>query len=335
MSDLVRLGDFETVNSLAAFDDRRRSEETRDRIAPDVRAGRYGSAAREAAAAGDTDLAQSLYQMDRADLSNVAQRGERGASALYSVLALPKEQRASFMAQHQNLAADAGITPEQFASFDWSNDAMVRAVADKWQAASRMAGEITLQRFGDDVHPVRSGPGGMDVLPGGVTAPETRAERRDDRRIAYAQDSDARDFRYRSERDAVDDDYRAGRAEADDAYRRWQMENPNSRGDIEGVVLGKAVRDGAAALSPEEKAIYDRYLSSGSSGGIGGYLTPPAPVAAAPLQPGRGGAPGRGGGAGSSQSAPARVASQEEFDRLPSGAWFVNPADGRTLQKDR
>lgn len=340
ISDLVRMGDFETVNSLSGFDDRRRAEDTRNRIAPDIRDGRFGNAAREAAADGQTELATSLFQMDKAELTNVQMRGERGASALYSVLALPKEQRAGYMAQHQDLATDVGISPQQFASFDWSNDDMVRTVADKWQQTSKLAGDITVQRFGDEVHPVRTGPSGMEVLSGGVTVPETRAEKRDDRRIGYAETSDQRDHDFRRERAEADDAYRNSRAASEDAYRKWQQENPNSRGDVEGVVLSKAVREGATALSPEEKAIYDRYLASSSSSGdllglLGGAPgapgAQPAPAqrpAPTPMRPARGGPPSAAG----SQSNPARPRTTAEAQALPPGTFFLDPS-GNLIQR--
>jgi len=40
-----------------------------------------------------------------------------------------------------------------------------------------------------------------------------------------------------------------------------------------------------------------------------------------------------GSGDGKSQSSPAAPVDKSAFDALPSGAWFVNPADGRVLQK--
>jgi hypothetical protein len=39
------------------------------------------------------------------------------------------------------------------------------------------------------------------------------------------------------------------------------------------------------------------------------------------------------GGDGASEASPALPTSQESFDKLPSGAWFKNPADGRIMQK--
>ena len=56
-------------------------------------------------------------------------------------------------------------------------------------------------------------------------------------------------------------------------------------------------------------------------------------AAAAGGPAGGGGAPTPGPQGGASQDAPAKPSTQEDFDALPSGAYFVNPSDGRVLQK--
>lgn len=330
MRVLGSIGDFETASQLTGFDDRQRSDAARDRIAPMIQSGHYRDAAREAGASGQMDLARQLFAMDDAELATTQRRGQQGASAIYAALALPPQQRADYMAQHQGLAADAGITPEQFASFDWSNDAALKATADRWLEASRLAGDVSLQKFGDNAYAVRASPRGLDVLPGGVAIPETRAEGLDRDRVAYQQSSDQRDFDYQKTRDAEDDRYRHSRAQSEDAYRRWQMENPNSRGDVEGQVLSKAVRQGAQTLTPEERAIYDRYLTSGSPGDVWGAPATPAaprPQAAPPAAPAQ-----RPSGTGT-PGAPARPQTEEDYNRLPAGALFIDPDDGLTYRK--
>lgn len=60
----------------------------------------------------------------------------------------------------------------------------------------------------------------------------------------------------------------------------------------------------------------------------------PPPLPASPRRPPAQPVPGAAGPkAGSAASAPARVSSQQQFDALPVGAWFVNPADGRVMRK--
>lgn len=323
LATLAGIGDFETASRLSEFDDRRRSDDTRDRIAPMVRSGEYGEAAREAGASGQVDLARSLFAMSADDLQATKHRGQQGASAIYAALALPPEQRAGYMAQHQRIAADAGITPDQFAAFDWSNDGALRAVADRWLEASKLAGDVSLQRFGDNVQTVRTGVSGSEVLDS-REVPVTRAEQLDRTRVNYAQETDRRDFDYKREQDRIDNDYRTSRAEAEDTYRRWQMENPNSRGDVEGQILNKAVRDGVESLRPEERAIYDRYLESGQqAGGFGMGATPPPAGAAVPTAPAR--APS-GGGASGTRENPARPSTPQEAATLPSGAFFLDPS---------
>lgn len=81
-------------------------------------------------------------------------------------------------------------------------------------------------------------------------------------------------------------------------------------------------------------------------GGGGPTAAPPPPAPGAPatrglqLQPPAAAPAGPGtpvastaAGDGSSRNAPARPADQAAFDALPSGSYFVNPADGRLLQK--
>lgn len=328
MRELVGLGDFETVNSLLAMEDRGQADRTRDAVAPMIREGRYGAAGQEAAAMGQTDLARQLFQLGRDDLDATQQRGQRGASAIFAALNLPLEQRAGFMAQHRGLALEAGIPAEAFDQADWSDDASLRAIAEKWLEASKLAGEVSLQKFGDSVQTWRTGPSGSEVLDS-REVPVTRAETLDRQRIEYAQDTDRRDFAYRQQRDRADDQWRQDRATAEDEDRRFRRERESySRGDIEGAVLNKAISSGLGSLSPEERSIYDRYIASGSSGGWG------MPMANAPAAQSAPPPSGDGQGAGS-RSNPARVSSEADFDRLPPGAWFVNPADGQLLQKER
>lgn len=147
----------------------------------------------------------------------------------------------------------------------------------------------------------------------------------------FRQNVDGRNFDYQRQRDAADDQYRNSRAAAEDAYRQWEQQNSFSRSDIEGQVLRKAIQGGAASLTPEEKQVYDRAVTVASMGGgwgmpMGGGLPgvgqpQPQPQAAPPMGDGR------------SRAAPATVETAEDFERLPVGAWFINPADGRVLQK--
>lgn len=161
------------------------------------------------------------------------------------------------------------------------------------------------------------------------------------RDFGFRQQVDERNFGYQRERDRADDAYRYSRAEAEDSYRRWQMENDLTRSDIEGRVLRKAIEQGAENLTPEERAVYDRAVTvtgqgafgwggmmpgvPGVPGAVPGVAPPSAPPSAPARQP-------QGNG---TRQAPARPMSEADFESLPVGAWFINPADGRVMQKER
>jgi hypothetical protein len=94
------------------------------------------------------------------------------------------------------------------------------------------------------------------------------------------------------------------------------------------AVLGEMIKkaggiDAAIAKSPDDattKALTSYYEKSK---GIGPGATPRPPAKAVP----------RAGGSVTSQANPASPTTQQQFDALPPGAWFKNPADGRVLQK--
>lgn len=111
---------------------------------------------------------------------------------------------------------------------------------------------------------------------------------------------------------------------------RW---NPNSRsgsdrtsvGDIGGQLLDKIAR--GETLTASEQRAFEEYQNLrrapdpfaqmfGQTGAAGGSGPSTAP---------------RGGG---SDDEPARIQTQADFDALPSGALYVNPADGETYRKN-
>lgn len=329
---LAALGDFQTLEATRTYREGNAFDQARQQAAPMVREGRYGDAARTAAAGGQVDLAQQLMQLDRESLVAAKARGERAAATVYAALQLPPERRAAYIGRHQGLASELGVTPEMLQAFDFSNDAELRAMADQWMDTSKLAGDVSLQRFGDSVQTVRTGVDGTTVLDS-RTVPQTRAET-----------FEREQFAHRRDQDRQDNAYRQSRAEAEDAYRAWQMDNSLSRSDIEGRVLQKAINDGYGALSAEEKQVYDRAVSTSQSvgfGGFGGYgAQPGAPAQSAPATA-RAAAPATArqvpaaGGDGRTAGSAATVQTEDDFNRLPVGAWFVNPADGRVMQKER
>lgn len=81
--------------------------------------------------------------------------------------------------------------------------------------------------------------------------------------------------------------------------------------------------DAAIAKSPDDATTQALTSYYEKSKGIGPGATPRPPAKAAP----------RAGGSVTSQANPASPTTQQQFDALPPGAWFKNPADGRVLQK--
>ena len=291
-----------------------------------ARQGDYRGASQAAAGEGQVDLARQFMALDQGQLEAAQQRGRQGASALLAALSLPPEQRASYMTQYLPLAEEMGIGRARFEQIDWSNDAMIRAQASTWLDASKLAGDISVQRFGDEAVTMRVSPAGSEVV-GRLPIPESRQER-------FARDQ----FAYRQEQDQADRDYRVQRDREEDALRREQRE-AMSRSDVEGAVLAKATREGLESLNPAERQIYDRATALPNAspwGGVPGLpaATPPGisrPAPQAAQQPQRG---QQAGGNGASPDAPARPQTQQDLDRLPSGAYYVDPGDGQLYQKE-
>ncbi len=322
LTPLIAMGDFETVGAARTYREQQGFDDTRRRIAPAVRAGRFGEAARDAAGSGQVDLAAQMMDLDRSALAAAQARGERASATIFAALQLPADQRQAYFAQHTDLASELGIPPEALANADYSDDTHMRALASRFLDVSKLAGDVSLQKFGDRVETVRTGPTGSEVLDS-REIPVTRAEQ-----------FERQQFGYRQQQDATDNQYRQGRAEAEDAYRRWQMENSYSRSDIEGQVLRKAIEGGAESLTPEERAVYDRAVSTSQGGLLGGYNAAPPPGG----QPAPAPAPARAPAARPSapaQGAPARPQTDEEFNALPPGALYIDPDDGQTYRKGR
>lgn len=276
--------------------------------------GDYRGASRAAAGAGQVDLARQFSALDQEGLKTAQERGRMASSAIFAALNLPPEQRAGYMAQYRPIADELGIDASRFDGIDWTNDALLRSQAETFMEASQLAGEITLQKFGDNAVTVRTDGRGSTQLGEPIAIPESRQER-------FAQ----KEFDYRQQQDSAEMDYRYSRAEAEDAWRRWEAENSVTRSDVEGRVLQKAITQGADTLTAAERQVYDRAVAMpAQSQGWG--ATMPSPTGAAPQQAG---APGNG-----SQQSPARPATQADLDRLPVGAFYVDPGDGQLYQKE-
>ena len=156
------------------------------------------------------------------------------------------------------------------------------------------------------------------------TAAEDRSWKREDRTIA------ADDRQYKRGREGAKDAREARTSEValvktlSDVMRNMDPQlDTKDRIAVERLVRdeGKRLMDAEALSGEELKTAMETYRKD-----LEGRLKQQNPHVG-------GGAPGATAGNGKSQSAPARPASRQAFDALPSGAWFVNPADGRVMQK--
>lgn len=100
--------------------------------------------------------------------------------------------------------------------------------------------------------------------------------------------------------------------------------DPLGTNEVMASVLMKAREYGVEALTPAEKQMFDYATTRPEPAGFGfpmpGMMPPQQQPAAAPRQSNAGG--------------PARPQTQAEFDRLPRGAQFINPADGALMVKE-
>lgn len=129
----------------------------------------------------------------------------------------------------------------------------------------------------------------------------------------------------------------------EDTFYHPDSTNPLSTDRVTAAALDKWVR--GEPLSPNEQSLVDLYKQRAQSGGLLGMLlgggipglgaypggSPPSVGGAQPpVSPAQ---PPKQGGNGRSAASPARPQTQADFDKLPVNAWFVNPSDGRVLQK--
>lgn len=323
--DLIRAGDFEGANNALTTGGQVNALRGEIAAAPLASRGDFKGAARAAAGEGQVDLAQQFAGLDQNSLDVAKERGRIASSALFAALNLPPDQRPGYMTQFAPVARELGIDPDQFASIDWTNDALLRSQAETFLEASQLAGEISLQRFGDNAQGVRLNTRGATPVGEPIAIPESRQER-------LSRES----FEYGKQQDAAELDYRYSRAEAEDAWRRWQSENDVTRSDVEGRVLQKAVTQGAAALTPEERQVYDRAVAMPqASGGAWGATVPGVPGQQQPQSPRTSPGQAQGAGDGRTPQSAARPMSQADLNRLPAGAYYIDPGDGELYQKER
>lgn len=268
-------------------------------------------AAAVAAVGGDVDMATQLIDWsDRADArerDEAMGRARVMAPILASLGSVPYEQRRAAIQAQSSALGGAGFTPDQIASFD-PTDQNIRALTDSVLGIEKVLGAYSMREVGDEVRTYRSTPYGVEQV-GAEAVPYTRADARADRglemegeRLAIARESAAR---------------------------------ANSAGDVLGPLLQRY--SAGEPLNAQETEIVRSYLDGrqGSAWGMPQVPSaPPAPTPTQPRMPPAGGAqPPYNQGGGGSQQSPARPQTDEDYARLPAGAYFIDPGDGQLYRK--
>jgi len=259
------------------------------------------------ASGGDMDGAGRLIDWSQraseAERAEALCRSKVMAPILHNLQGVPYEQRRPLIQSQAAALGGAGFSPEQVAGFD-PTDQNIRSLIDSTLGMEKLLGTFSQREVGDTLRTYRTTPHGVQEVRR-EDIPQTRAE------------SLQRDrFEWEREREAE------------------RQKLINSAGDVLGPILQKHAS--GLPLSAGEQEILGRYMEGGNAGGgdVGALLAQlggrAPPAAGDPNRPANG--PARGGGGGTMQS-PARPRSEADFNALPSGAWFINPADGRLLQK--
>lgn len=277
------------------------------------------------AAGGDIQTATQLLDWSQraaeAERTQALTRARTMAPILNSVGQLPYEQRRIAIQQQSTVLGGAGFTTEQLAQFD-PTDQNIRALTDSVLGLEKVLGSYIQREVGDEIRTYRTNPYG--VLPVGKEAvPYSREEARQDRRL--------------------------DQTDAQQEITREQINVANSTGDVYGPLLQRYAQ--GEQLNPQEQEIV-RSILAGRNGGNdwgGGGGVPGLPGVTTPMGANGVAMPNQTGtrpnppsaqqpsqrGNGQSAASPAVVRSADDFERLPVGAWFTNPADGRVMQKAR
>lgn len=356
--ELMAAGQFGEAATMTNVSMTNRAQDARERAGTAAAGGNYGEASRERFLSGDLeggeayetqarnreaggvllddprraaaiqaaggDIAQATQIIDWSDRADETERAAalNRAKVMGPILnqagSLPYEQRRAFIQQNAQVLNGAGFTPEQVQQFDPSDD-NIRALNDTTLGLAAVLGAYSQRVVGDEVRTYRTNPYGVERV-GSEPVPYSRDEGREDRRLELEEE-------------------RIG-------LQREQLNVANSTGDVLGPLLQRYSR--GEPLNEQEDSIVQHYLRSQQGAGMFGMPSQFAPPPAPPTGPngaananrsgispnGGQGAP-RQNGSGQSAASPAAVQTADDFERLPIGAWFINPADGQIMQKAR
>ena len=353
--ELMAAGQFGDAATMTSVSMTNRAQDARERAGAAAAGGNYGDASRERFLSGDLeggeayetqarnreaggvlmddprraaaiqaaggDIAQATQIIDWSDRADETERAAalNRAKIMGPILnqagSLPYEQRRAFIQQNAAILGGAGFTPEQVQQFD-PTDGNIRALNDTTLGLAAVLGAYSQRVVGDEVRTYRTNPYGVERV-GSEPVPYSRDEEREDKRLDL---------------------------------QREQFNVANTTGDVVGPLLQRYSR--GETLNPQEDSIVQHYLRSQQGAGLFGMPGSPqfpAPQPQSPMvgangaalanrsgvSPNGGQGSPRQGGSGQSAASPVAVQTADDFERLPVGAWFINPADGQIMHKAR
>jgi len=349
---LVAAGQLQNADALRAR--RREGEAEKDQayLAKMLTTGRAGEAREWAISRGDPNLIKSVDQA----ISGVREQARSMASIATTLRENPdiEARRAQLQAMKPQLQR-MGVPDSAIDSYDVS-DASIDATVAEAIGLEKALGSVEVTKRGDYQDTLRVTPFGTKRL-SSTLIPETRAEALDReqfgetrRRNAFTEDLDERQYGLSREqfglsRQQFGETTRRNRVtETQDERRIRLAEEEAARGGDVNAIEG--VRRKVAAglpLSPGEQQLYeDSRRQPDPMAALYGLEEPAAPTRQGPpprpapaRPPAARPAPARPADRPTSGRGPARPRTAAEFDRLPVGAQFINPADGRVLTKAR
>lgn len=219
---------------------------------------------------------------------------------LYRAGTMPYEQRRPYIQSQLGLLAGAGLTQEQVAGFD-PTDENIRGVTDTGLGLERALGSYSQRVVADEVRTYRTDPYGVERV-GSEPVPVSRAEQREERQL---------DLR-----------------EEDMRLTREQRERVNTMADVVAPLLQKYSL--GQPLNERETEIVRNYLDRNQSGGWGAPAGPPG------LPPGVGRPPSAqpsltGSGAGAIHPDPRTVPGGDPFPGIREGE--VVTQDGKSYRR--
>jgi hypothetical protein len=224
-------------------------------------------------------------------------------------------------------AREAGLSPEEMIALMESPDTYAAQVRDEYSPYTLRPGDIRGQGGGV----VASAPnygvdGGVAYRQNPVSGETTWGERRPASHGEQLGQAELEARLAEADRAYDLDRQRVGIQQAELNLRRRvaEMQTVPSVDQSLGQIAQKLSQGGWDSLSPGEQMLYRDRLGPDQSGlgALGGFYGDET-----------GGFGGAGPAGGGTRQSPHRPQSEDDFERIPPGQWFVNPADGQLYEK--